>query len=157
MSSSASKTTRYRFGQFELEPAQGRLSRSGAPVKLQDLPFRLLVLLVERPGEIVSREEVRQRLWPEDTFVEFDNSLGVAVRKLREALRDNADTPLFIETVPRRGYRFLAPVTVHDSNDTSDLSDGSKKWASTVQPSSLRGRYWIIAALVLLDGRNHRL
>ena len=82
--------------------------RSGSRVKLQDLPLRLLVLLVERPGEIVTREEVRQRLWPEDTFVEFDNSLGVAVRKLREALRDDADTPRFVETVPRRGYRFVA-------------------------------------------------
>ena len=81
-------------------------------MKLQDLPFRLLVLLVERPGEIVSREEVRQRLWPQDTFVEFDNSLGVAVRKLREALRDDADAPRFVETVPRKGYRFVAPVTV---------------------------------------------
>jgi DNA-binding winged helix-turn-helix (wHTH) protein/tetratricopeptide (TPR) repeat protein len=165
MSSSASKTTRYRFGQFELEPAQGRLSRGGSSVKLQDLPFRLLVLLVEQAGDVVSREEVRQRLWPEDTFVEFDNSLGVAVRKLREALRDNAEAPLFIETVPRRGYRFVAPVTVHDStvsdskvldsavtssNHTSDLRQESKKGASAVRSSSLHGRYWTIAALVLL-------
>ena len=112
MSSSAPKGVRYRFGPFELEPAKGRLSRSGSQVKLQDLPLRLLVLLVERPGEIVTREEVRQRLWPEDTFVEFDNSLGVAVRKLREALRDDADAPRYVETVPRRGYRFVAPVTV---------------------------------------------
>ena len=100
MSNSAPKGVRYRFGPFELDPSQGRLSRSGSGVKLQDLPLRLLVLLVERPGEIVTREEVRQRLWPEDTFVEFDNSLGVAVRKLREALRDDADAPRFVETVP---------------------------------------------------------
>ena len=95
-------------------------SRSdGTRVKLQDLPFRLLVLLVERPGEIVTREEVRQRLWPQDTFVEFDNSLGVAVRKLREALRDDAEAPRFVETIPRRGYRFVAPVTVEDSGTIS--------------------------------------
>ena len=154
MSSSAPKTTRYRFGQFELEPAEGRLSRSGTPVKLQDLPFRLLVLLVERPGEIVSREEVRQRLWPEDTFVEFDNSLGVAVRKLREALRDDADAPRFVETVPRRGYRFVAPVTAQDASDTDVLAEVPIKEATpaAAQSSSLssRGRYWTIAALVLL-------
>ena len=156
MSSSASNTTRYRFGQFELEPAQGRLSRGGTPVKLQDLPFRLLVLLVERSGEIVSREEVRQRLWPEDTFVEFDNSLGVAVRKLREALRDNADAPLFVETVPRRGYRFVAPVTAQDASTPDDpgkVKNPIKEALPVlVQPSStsLRGRYWTIAALVLL-------
>jgi len=154
MSSSAPKTTRYRFGQFELEPAEGRLSRSGTPVKLQDLPFRLLVLLVERPGEIVSREEVRQRLWPEDTFVEFDNSLGVAVRKLREALRDDADAPRFVETVPRRGYRFVAPVTAQDAPDPGILAEGPIKEATpaAADSSSLssRGRYWTIAALVLL-------
>jgi len=153
MSSSAPKTTRYRFGQFELEPAEGRLSRSGTPVKLQDLPFRLLVLLVERPGEIVSREEVRQRLWPEDTFVEFDNSLGVAVRKLREALRDDADAPRFVETVPRRGYRFVAPVTAQDAPDPGILAEGPIKEATpaAADSSSLssRGRYWTIAALVL--------
>ena len=181
MSSSAPKSARYRFGPFELDPAQGRLSRSGSRVKLQDLPLRLLVLLVERPGEIVTREEVRQRLWPEDTFVEFDNSLGVAVRKLREALRDDADTPRFVETVPRRGYRFVAPVTVHDSADSDDLAGEPAKEASgsSVNPAdrvvqagienqllvlssrfsagaekaarlaSLRGRYWIIACLVL--------
>ena len=110
MSNPAPRSIRYRFGPFELDPSQGRLSRSGSPVKLQDLPLRLLVLLLERPTEIVAREELRQRLWPEDTFVEFDNSLGVAVRKLREALSDDADAPRYVETVPRRGYRFVAPV-----------------------------------------------
>ena len=112
----ASKALFYRFGPFELNSAEGTLSRAGHRVKLQDLPCRLLQLLLEHPGEIVTRDEVRQRLWPENTFVEFDNSLGVAVRKLREALRDDAETPRFVETVPRRGYRFLAPVTVHDPN-----------------------------------------
>jgi eukaryotic-like serine/threonine-protein kinase len=156
------KVVQYRFGQFELEPAQSRLSRNGSLVKLQDLPLRLLVLLVERPGEIVSREEVRQRLWPQDTFVEFDNSLGVAVRKLREALRDDADAPRFVETVPRKGYRFLAPVTVQDSSDPADLAKlsevakASDKEASGLlhtsekRSSSWHGRYWVIAALVLL-------
>lgn len=152
MSSSAPRTIRYRFGQFELDPAQGRLSRSGSLVKVQDLPFRLLVLLVERPGEIVSREEVRQHLWPEDTFVEFDNSLGVAVRKLREALRDDADAPRFVETVPRRGYRFVAPVTAQNSLEPDTLSPAPVNEAAPLPSSSLsmRGRYWTIAVLVLL-------
>ena len=159
------RAIRYRFGQFELDPAEGKLSRSGSRVKLQDLPFRLLVLLVERPGEIVTREEVRQRLWPQDTFVEFDNSLGVAVRKLREALRDDADAPRFVETVPRRGYRFVAPVTVrgcsgssrsspsrrtkgaNKSSEGSPVSGGDLR-SGEIAPS--RSRYWIIAALVLL-------
>src|ERR1700677_1834707 len=106
--------SRYRFGPLALNTGEESLARNGTRVKVQDLPYRLLVMLLERPGEIVTREEVRQRLWPENTFVEFDNSLGVAVRKLREALRDDAETPRFVETVPRRGYRFLAPVTVDD-------------------------------------------
>src|SRR6202042_2959373 len=70
------------------------------------------VMLVERPGDIVTREEVRRRLWPENTFVEFDNSLGVAIRKVRDALNDDAEAPRYVETIPRRGYRFVAPVTV---------------------------------------------
>ena len=104
--------TRYRFGPFELDPGEGTLSRKGIRVRLQDLPYRLLLMLVERPGEIVTREEVRQHLWPENTFVEFDNSLGVAIRKVRESLNDNAEAPNYVATIPRRGYRFVAPVTV---------------------------------------------
>jgi len=106
----SSTAPKYRFGPFELDPRQSSLSRNGNRVKLQELPFRLLVMLVERGGELVTREEVRQRLWPENTFVEFDNSLGVAIRKVRDSLGDNADVPHYVETIPRRGYRFIAPV-----------------------------------------------
>ena len=105
------KKTVYRFGPFQLDPSRATLTRNTKQLKLQDLPFRMLAILVEKPGEIVSREELRQRLWPENTFVEFDNSLGVAIRKIRDALGDNADAPCYVETVPRQGYRFLAPVT----------------------------------------------
>jgi len=112
------KKTVYRFGPFQLDASKATLARNGNQLKLQDLPCRLLVILVERPGEIVSREEVRQQLWPQNTFVEFDNSLGVAIRKIRDALGDNAEAPCYVETVPRRGYRFLAPVTtVAESQD----------------------------------------
>ena len=100
----------YRFGVFEANSETGEFLRKGVRVKLQDQPFRLLTLLLENAGEIVSRESVRQRLWPGNTFVDFDASVGVAVGKLRDALDDDADNPRFIETVPRRGYRFVAPV-----------------------------------------------
>jgi TolB-like protein/DNA-binding winged helix-turn-helix (wHTH) protein/Tfp pilus assembly protein PilF len=90
--------------------SSGELRRDGARVKLQDQPFRLLVLLLERAGEVVTREDLRTELWPADTFVDFDHSLNTAVRKLRDALGDSADAPSYIETLARRGYRFLAPV-----------------------------------------------
>lgn len=91
---------------------QGTLSRQGTPVKLQEQPFRILALLLEAPGEVLSREDLRKRIWPEGTFVEFDGSLNTALMKLRAALNDNAENPVFIETVPRRGYRFIAPVEI---------------------------------------------
>src|SRR6185312_2265134 len=88
----------------------GELRKHGLKVRLADQPFRILLLLLDRRGEIVTREEIRQALWPADTFVDFDAGLSSAVRKLRDALGDSAAHPLFIETVPRRGYRFVAPV-----------------------------------------------
>ncbi len=105
----------YRFGLFVLDAGAGTLMRNGARVKLQDQPFRLLTLLAQKPGQIVSREEIQRSLWPENTFVEFDKSLGVAVVKVREALADDAANPRFIETIPRRGYRFIAPIAVTDA------------------------------------------
>jgi eukaryotic-like serine/threonine-protein kinase len=115
MTSDSANHTVYRFGVFEANSQTGEFLRKGVRIKLQEQPFRLLTLLLENPGEIVSRESVRQRLWPGNTFVEFDASLSVAVGKLREALGDDADNPRFVETIPRRGYRFLAPVqqTLH--------------------------------------------
>jgi DNA-binding winged helix-turn-helix (wHTH) protein/Tol biopolymer transport system component len=101
----------YRFGQFEVNAASGELFKSGKHVKLQEQPFRLLVVLLENAGNVVSREDLRARIWPEDTFVDFDGSLRVAVRKLREALGDDAENPRYVETIPKRGYRFLAPET----------------------------------------------
>jgi eukaryotic-like serine/threonine-protein kinase len=147
----------YRFGPFELDAGQGTLSRNGNRVKLQDLPCRLLVMLVERHGEVVTREEVRQRLWTENTFVEFDSSLGVAIRKVRESLNDDATGPRYVETIPRRGYRFLAPVTVIDAEPTGDAREGAatpERSGSTPRPlrdTPIRGSYWLaVAALVLL-------
>src|ERR1700730_5621113 len=99
-----------RFGIFEANFETGELRRNGARVKLQDQPFQLLALLLARPGEIVTREELRSQLWSDDTFVDFDHGLNAAIRRLRDALGDCADNPRFVETLSRRGYRFIAPV-----------------------------------------------
>ena len=107
---SSTKRRLYRFGLFEADVDSGSLLREGSPVKLQEQPFRILSLLLESPGEIVTREELRKSIWPDGTFVDFDGSLNTALMKLRAALNDSADNPLFIETVPRKGYRFIAPV-----------------------------------------------
>jgi TolB-like protein/DNA-binding winged helix-turn-helix (wHTH) protein/Tfp pilus assembly protein PilF len=99
------------FGVFTVDPGAGELSKYGIRVKLQERPFQLLVALVERPGEVVTREELRQRLWPDGTFVDFDHSISSAINRLRSALSDSATRPRYIETVGRRGYRFLYPVS----------------------------------------------
>src|SRR5437588_7266596 len=98
-----------RFGVFEVDLRSGELRRNGVDVRIQVQPFRILGLLLERAGEIVTREELRERLWPTE-FVDFDHSLNTAIRKLRDALGDSAENPRFVETLARRGYRFIAPV-----------------------------------------------
>jgi cholera toxin transcriptional activator len=99
-----------RFGVFELDLAAGELRKNGTKLRLQDQPFQVLALLLERAGDVVTREELRLKLWPADTFVDFDHSLNTAVNKLRETLGDSASSPRYIETLARRGYRFIAPV-----------------------------------------------
>lgn len=102
----------FRFGRFEADAGRGTLSRGGSRVRLQEQPFHVLILLLERAGEIITREELRQQLWPEGTYVDFDGSLNAILKKLRAVLGDDSGNPRFIETVPRRGYRFIAPVAV---------------------------------------------
>lgn len=99
-----------RFGVYEIDLRAGELRKSGVKVKLPEQPFQILALLLEHPGEVVTREEIQQKLWPDGTFVDFEHSLNAAVKRLREALGDSADTPRYIETLPRRGYRFIYPV-----------------------------------------------
>ncbi len=99
-----------RFGLFEVDLRAGELRKRGVKIRLQEKPFQMLTALLEQPGELVTREELSQRLWSSDTFVDFDGSLNTAAGKLREALRDSAENPRFVETLPRRGYRFIAPV-----------------------------------------------
>jgi DNA-binding winged helix-turn-helix (wHTH) protein len=99
-----------RFGVFEVDLEAGELRKNGMKIRVQEQPFQVLTALLENPGDVVTRESLRQRLWPDDTFVKFDRSLNTAVNKLREALGDSADSPRYVETIPRRGYRFIAPV-----------------------------------------------
>jgi DNA-binding winged helix-turn-helix (wHTH) protein len=99
-----------QFGLFEVDLQARELRKSGVKIKLNDQPFQVLAVLLERPGEVVTREELQTRLWPADTFVDFDLSLNTAVKKLRQALGDESDNPRFVETLYRRGYRFIAPV-----------------------------------------------
>src|SRR5882724_5287566 len=101
------------FGAFEADLRAAELRKFGIRIKLQEQPFQILSLLLEHPGEVVTREELRQKLWPAHTFVDFDRSLNKAMTKLRAALGDSADSPRYVETIPRHGYRFLAPVHVH--------------------------------------------
>jgi eukaryotic-like serine/threonine-protein kinase len=128
-----------RFGSFEADLQEGKLTKMGSRVRLQEQPFRILAQLLERPGQLVTREEIRQKLWSHDTYVGFDDALNTAVRKLREALNDSADNPRFLETVPRRGYRFVAPV------------DGPPE-PQAVAPIGSRARrhpyLWLAAALI---------
>ena len=114
-----------RFGTFELDLSAGELRKNGAKVRVQEQPFQLLSALVEKPGEVVTREELKDKLWPGDTYVDFDRSLNTAASKLRDALGDSASSPRFIETLPRRGYRFLASVeTVGEPAASREASSG---------------------------------
>lgn len=137
---------RYRFGSFELNARSGELRRNGAKLRLQDQPFLVLRKLLESAGAVVAREDLHAALWPADTFVDFDTSLNTAIKRLREVLGDSADTPVFIETVPRRGYRFLAPVQVIQDNGNSPVP-----WPANPTPSRvarLRSRMIVAAVLV---------
>lgn len=99
-----------RFALFEADFQAGELRKNGLKIKLGGQPFHILAMLLERPGEVVTREELHKRLWPDGTFVDFDHSLNTAINKIREAIGDSAENPRFVETLARRGYRFIAPV-----------------------------------------------
>ncbi len=118
-----------RFGVFEVDLRSGELRKQGVRIKLQEQPFHVLKILLERPGEVVTREEFRAAIWQSDTFVDFDNGLNTSINKLREALGDSADSPRFIETLPRRGYRFLAPV---NNNVPNGPAIPARRWKIAV-------------------------
>lgn len=152
----------WRFGVFEVDARKGELRRSGLPLKLREQSFRILLALLENPGEIVTRDELRRLLWPSDTFVDFDHSLNTAVMKLRDALGDSTEAPIYIETIPKRGYRFVAPVSsigelanhqvnrdaeAHSSPDErTHADDPEKRTESSVRPYK---KWLIVGALGL--------
>lgn len=107
----------YRFGVFEVDEAAGELRKHGLRVKLHAQPFQVLLMLLERPSDLVTREEMRQRLWGDDTFVDFDHALNSAVNKIREALGDAAAQPRYVETISGKGYRFIAPVSLPSATE----------------------------------------
>ena len=159
-----------RFGAFEVDLRKGELHKNGLKLRLTGQPFQVLALLVEHPGQVVSREELRKRLWTDDTFVDFDHGLNAVVNRLREVLGESPDRPRFIETVPRRGYCFIAPIEqvhevlsvsaieidqismpgrVDEIESTSELSLPSKGHAKQTEPTGRRR--WNLA-LVLTAG-----
>ncbi len=130
----------FRFGAFEVNEAAGDLRKSGVRIKLHAQPFQILLKLLERPHELVTREEMRRRLWDEDTFVDFDHGLNTAINKLREALGDLASQPRYIETVPGKGYRFLAPVTLPTTDSKvpqAAISAGREVTSATIAVTAL--------------------
>jgi len=105
-----------RFGTFEVSLQSGEVRKGGLRIRVQQQPMKLLEILLEHPGEVVTREELRSRVWPSENFGDFDQALNIAIGKLRSALGDSAESPRFIETLPKRGYRFIADVSVADAD-----------------------------------------
>jgi TolB-like protein/DNA-binding winged helix-turn-helix (wHTH) protein/Tfp pilus assembly protein PilF len=152
----------YRFGLFEVDERRGEVRKQGLRIRLRGRPFDILLILLERPGELVSREDLRARLWPADTFVDFDHGLNTAVNRLREVLGDSAESPRFIETVPRKGYRFIAPVDVlpvHEpmprtpTTDSAAVAEAAETRVVSETPRTVPAPRWriqgVVAAVVL--------
>src|SRR5947209_17443700 len=133
----------FSFGAFEVDWEAGEVRKHGIRLKLQEQPFQVLALLLRRPGQVVTREELRTQLWSADTFVDFEHGLNSAINKLREALGDSADNPRFVETLPRRGYRFIAPVTGVDGTTRGTATGVS----AIARP---RGRKVVVKVAVLV-------
>ena len=136
-----------RFGAFEADLRSGEVRKSGSRIKLQDQPFKVLQILLERPGVLVTREELQTRIWPEENFGDFDHAVNVAVGKLRTALGDSADNPSFIETVPRRGYRFVARLEGAAVETPLRPSSGNRGCPPTPQPPRPKRRRLAVAGL----------
>ena len=142
-------TQKVRFGVFEVDLRTGELRKHGIRIKLQDQPFQILALLLERPGEIVTREELQNKLWPADTFVDFDVGLNTAIKRLRDALGDSAESSRYVETLPRRGYRFIAV-----AQRIEDLANHTRSLAEQALAALRPGKLWIalgvVAAILIL-------
>src|SRR5277367_5185811 len=131
-----------RFGTYEVSLHSGEVRKSGLKIRVQQQPMKLLGILLERPGEVVTREELRSRVWPNESFGDFDQALNIAIGKLRSALGDSAENPRFIETLPKRGYRFIADVSIVDADPRpkrpepaeGDLSDPERASSQRKSP-----------------------
>jgi DNA-binding winged helix-turn-helix (wHTH) protein/Tol biopolymer transport system component len=160
MDESGSRSQAIRFGVFELDRRSGELRKTGLKIRLPEQSFQILSMMLAHPGEVVTREEIQKKLWPDDVVIEFEHGINAAVKRVREALGDDADNPRFVETLPRRGYRFIAPVdgaAVTPAPQSRDLGpEGSpiERRQSDSDKSNLRPRRWIavaaIAAVILL-------
>lgn len=147
-----------RFGPFELDIDAAELRRDGRRVKLQPQPFRLLLLLTSRPGSLITREEIRTDLWPEGTFVAFDQAVNFAIKQIRDALGDSADRPTYLETVPRQGYRFVAPITGAEPPRATPAADPGAGTGTGTTTVRLQKAMWAnIAELRLAEARQRRM
>jgi DNA-binding winged helix-turn-helix (wHTH) protein/TolB-like protein len=141
-------TGRVQFGLFEFDPATLALSREGVSLRLQPQPARVLAVLLEHPGEIVSRDTLRQRIWSDGTFVDFERGLNFCVAQIRSALGDSAESPRFIETLPRRGYRFIAPVRSPDATVLPSGPHATRQESLSAEPRRQRRRALMAVATV---------
>ena len=148
----------FRFGPFVLDTQCGQLRKDGVGLKLQGQPIQVLEILLQKPGQLVTREEIRQRLWTSDTFVDFDHSLNTAVKKLRQTLGDEADTPRYIETLPKRGYRFIGEVVREEAKREEPNTDTRETAAVAIlpvgpseprPPNRMRRWRWVVVGCVL--------
>src|SRR5580704_8811254 len=130
-----------RFGDFEFDSLSGKLFLDGIRLKIQPQPLRVLAVLLERPGEIVSREQLRTRVWGDATFVEFDQGLNFCIRQIRVALRDGASKPLYIETLPKQGYRFIARITTEPSAELVNRPIEPRPHREEREPEPVFGRH----------------
>ena len=157
MSANGHRPHRLRFATFEVDAGSRELFKQGRKVKLQEQPFELLLALLERPGEVLTREELKQRIWPDDTVVDFDRGLNRAVNRVRDALGDVAENPRFVETLPRRGYRFIAPVEELDLIDATPVMSRETEGVTQESPArpasrmrAFTGKRTLVAAAVAL-------
>src|SRR5882724_4880561 len=138
-------TSVVRFGTYEISLYSGELRKAGVRIRVQQQPLKLLEVLLERPGEVVTREELRSRVWPDESFGDFDQAVNIAIAKLRSALGDSADNPRYIETLPKRGYRFIADVSFVDPEGRTRKPES----ASVASPVTQPGRQFQVNGLAI--------
>jgi len=149
----------YRFGEFEFDMGAADLRRAGRQVRLQPQPMKLLALVLRNSGALVTRDEIRAELWPDGTYVDFDQAVNFAIKQVRDALGDSAERPLYLQTVPRRGYRFIAPVAgPQDGDDDDDDDDDERMRQPGTTTIRLQKALWSnIAELKLAQRRQRRV